>query len=82
VLRCGEVKAFSIEGSKQSKRCLAETHRLFQHRLEHGREAARRGIDDLQHLGHCGLALQRLFALGSAFGKLTPQIGYELFGIG
>ena len=29
-----------------------------------------------------GPLVERLVALGSAFGKLTLQIGYELFGIG
>jgi hypothetical protein len=36
----------------------------------------------LQHLGRRGLLLERLVTLGSALGKLTLQIDYELFGIG
>ena len=39
-------------------------HRLFEHRVEHRREVAGRGIDDLQHLGGRGLLLQRLARLG------------------
>jgi hypothetical protein len=64
--------------------------------MEHRREGAARGIYDAQHLGSCGLARQRLVALGrrltqvpfrfvqvgSALGKLTSQIGYELLGTG
>ena len=38
--------------------------RLFQHRVEHRREVAGRGVDDLQHLGGRGLLLQRLARLG------------------
>jgi hypothetical protein len=40
-------------------------HRLFEHRLEHWREIAGRGIDDPQHVGGRGLSLQRLVALGT-----------------
>ena len=56
--------------------------RLLEDRVEYRREVAGRGIDDLQHLGGRGLLLERLVTLGSAFGKLTMQIGYELLGIG
>jgi len=38
--------------------------RLFQDRIEHRREIAGRGIDDLQYLGGRGLLLQRLARLG------------------
>ena len=38
--------------------------RLFQDRVEHRREVAGRGIDDLQHLGRRGLLLQSLARLG------------------
>jgi hypothetical protein len=39
-------------------------HRLIEHRVEHGREVARRGIDDLQYLGRRGLLIERLARLG------------------
>jgi hypothetical protein len=55
---------------------------LFQDRIEHGDEVAGRGIDDLQYLGGCGLLLQRLRKFNLTLGKATPQIGYELLGIG
>ena len=67
----------------------AQAHRPFQHHVEYRPEVAGRGVDDLQYLGGRGLPLQRLVTLGSAvgkfsltLGKLTLQIGYELFGIG
>ena len=41
-------------------RSAAQQHRLFQHRIEHGRKVAGRGIDDLQHFGGRGLLLKRL----------------------
>ena len=43
---------------------LAQPHRLFQHRVEHRREVAGRGVDDLQYLGGRGLLLQRFARLG------------------
>ena len=43
---------------------IAEAVRLFQHRVEHRREVAGRGIDDLQYLGGRGLLLQCLARLG------------------
>jgi hypothetical protein len=54
---------------------------LFQDCVEHWGKVAGRGIDDLQYLGRRGLPLEGLVTLGSAFGKLTLQIGYELLGI-
>jgi hypothetical protein len=41
-----------------------------------------RAADDLEHVAGRGLVFERLVTLGSAFGKLTLQIGYELFGSG
>jgi hypothetical protein len=49
---------------ERAERRTAQPHRLFQHRIEYRREVARRGIDDLQHLGGCGLAFQRLLLFG------------------
>ena len=46
------------------KAALAQPHCLFQHRVEHRREIAGRGVDDLQHLGGRGLLLQCLARLG------------------
>ena len=52
------------EVNKVPMRGLAQPHRLFQHRVEHRREIAGRGVDDLQHLGGRGLLLQRLALFG------------------
>ena len=41
-----------------------QPHRLFQHRIEHRRQIAGRGVDDLQHLGGRGLLIQRLPLFG------------------
>jgi len=38
--------------------------------------------DDLQYVAGRGLVFESLVVLGSAFSKLTLQIGYELFGTG
>jgi hypothetical protein len=42
----------------------AQRMRLFEHCLEYRREVARRGVDDPQHLGGCGLLFQCLAGLG------------------
>jgi len=41
-----------------------------------------RAADDVEHIAGRRLVFERLVALGSAFGELTLQIGYELFTIG
>jgi hypothetical protein len=51
---------------------------FLQYRVEHRRESAWRAVDDAQHLGSCGLLLERLVTLGFALGKLTSQIGYDM----
>ena len=63
--------------------------RSLQHGIEHGREVARRIVDDLQYLGGRGLPLQRFGKFSFTFGKFsftlgkaTPQIGYQRFGVG
>ena len=52
----------AIVGPKHAERRLAQVQRLLQHRIEHRRQIAGRGVDDLQHFGGRGLLLQR-FAL-------------------
>src|SRR5262249_21821043 len=42
----------------------AKTVRLFQHRVEHGREDAKGGVDDAEHLSGCGLLLQGFACFG------------------
>ena len=53
-----------IVGRKARRSGFAQPHRLLQHRVEHRREVAGRGVDDLQYLGGRGLLLQGLARLG------------------
>src|SRR6516165_2821490 len=78
----GRTESLTVPKSQGSKRRSAQAVRLLQDRVEHRREIAGRGIDNLQDLRGRRLLLQRLVTLCSAFGKLTLQIGYELFRIG
>src|SRR5215469_9517045 len=50
------VKAFTVIGPKNAKPGVAQSCRLFEHRVEHRREIAGRGVDDLKDLGRRGLA--------------------------
>jgi hypothetical protein len=58
------LEAFSVPSHQVPGDRAAEAVRLFQYRVEHRREVAGRGVDDLQHLGGRGLLLQRLARLG------------------
>jgi hypothetical protein len=75
------LEALPIVGAQDAERGLAQPHRLFQHRVEHRRKIARRGIDDLQHLGHRGLTGQRLVALNCPRVELAPKLSYDLIEI-
>jgi len=80
----------------QAERSATQVHCLFEYGVEHGGEVAGRGVDDLEDLGSGDLLGETIITLdrplsqlplcfvpfGSAFGKLTLQIGYELFGMG
>jgi hypothetical protein len=80
--RGDEVEQLAVERPNTRLIGIAQADRPLDHGVEHRREIAGRGIDDLQYLGGGGLLLERLVTLGSAFGKLSLQIGYELFAIG
>src|SRR6516164_10469520 len=54
------LKTFAIKRHQVTEGCGTEPHRLFEHCVEHGRELARRAIDDLQYLGGGRLLLQGL----------------------
>ena len=58
------MKRIAVVRAKRTTNRFAEPHGLFEHRVEHRREVAGRGVDDLQHLGGRGLLLQRLARLG------------------
>ena len=72
----------TIIDSQEAECRIAKPQRFIEHRVEDGREVAERGVNNPQYLGGRGLPLQRLVTLGSAFGELALQIGYELLGIG
>jgi len=90
------VHHFAVISPQHANIDLTQSQGLVEHRVEHRREVARRGVDDLQHLGGRSLTLQRLVTLGFALvtlglalgkfsltlGKLTFEIGDPLIGIG
>ena len=47
---------------------LAQSHRLFQHCIEHRRQVARRRVDHLQYFSRRGLLIQRFSLLGEKSG--------------
>ena len=55
---------------------------VFGHYVQHRLHIGGRAADDLKHVAGRGLVFERLVTFGSAFGKLTLQIGYQLHGIG
>ena len=59
-----EMKQIAMEGAKRRFISIAQPCGALDHGVEHRRELAGRGIDDLQHLGGCGLLLQGLARLG------------------
>ena len=63
-IHCDWTKALALTGPQDSLRALAKACRLLQHRVEHWREVAGGGINDLQYLGGGSLLLQRLARLG------------------
>jgi hypothetical protein len=89
------LKALVVSGIYGAEARIAQPKRFLQHCVEHRPEVTRRRVDDLQHLGGRGLLGESLVTLdcplsqlplrfvpfGSAFGKLTLQIGDELLGI-
>src|SRR5215470_17114238 len=56
-------EVFAVVERQRAVRRPAETVRLLQYRIEHRRQIAGRGIDDLQYLRGRGLLLQRLARL-------------------
>jgi hypothetical protein len=71
----GGYEATIVVGEENSNIRLAQAHRLFEHRIEHWREIARRGVDDLQHIGGRGLLCARFGEFGGAFGEAGFERG-------
>ena len=78
----GQAEIFAVIGDQCAMLDAAKGVRLCKNSVEHRGEIAGRRIGGLKHLCQGRLAGQRFVTLGSAFGKLTLQIGYELLGIG
>jgi hypothetical protein len=83
------IEKLAIICPQNSKRGLTEPYGPFENCIEHRREIAWRGVDDLQYLGGRGLSGQRCVPFGIGCGKLalkiaklTLQIDNELLGIG
>ena len=60
-----------IISEQYAKLSVAEPHRLCEHRVEHWRQVAWRGIDDPQHFGGRGLLLTRFSKFSLTLGKPT-----------
>ncbi len=69
-----EVRA-AVKAVEHAEGRLAEMHGFFEHGVEHGREVAGRGVDDLQYLGGRGLLLERLALFGEAPGIFHGERG-------
>ena len=82
IARRGETCTFAINRPKDPIDAIAEAGGVFQHGIEHRREIARRGIDDLQYLGGRGLLVARFFEFGAAGVELSPQLGIGSFELG
>ena len=70
-----KMKALTVPGSEGAKGCLAQARRLFEHRVEHGPEVARRGIDDGEDFGGGSLLGKRLITFSFDFVALTLRFG-------
>src|SRR5262249_29204722 len=61
---CGAVEPFAVERIEDAERGLTQSHRFFEHRVEHWREIARRSIDYAEYFGGRRLLLQGFARLG------------------
>jgi hypothetical protein len=68
--RSYRAQILAITDHQRTQRSAAESVGLFQYCIEHRREVARRGIDDLQYLGGRCLLLQRFAGFGQEPGVL------------
>jgi len=75
---CGGVKTITVVGEEMTMGRLAKTYRPVEHRLEHGREVAGRGVDDLQNFSQRRLLSFAFITLSGALLKFAPEIGNDL----
>ena len=76
-VRCDEAEMVAVIKHKGAERGREEGMRPVQYRVEHRREIAARGIDDLQDFGGRSLLLQRLARLGD-----QPRVLHRYHGLG
>jgi len=76
------VHHFAVISPQHANIDLTQSQGLVEHRVEHRREVARRGVDDLQHLRGRGLLFKRFSKISLTLGEPTPQIDYQLLWIG
>jgi len=62
-VRGNHAEAVSVAEIEIAELCLAKSHGVLQHRLEHRLQLAGRARNDLQHIGGRGLLRQRLAQL-------------------
>src|SRR5215467_5373446 len=83
-MQCHRAEVLTIVECQAADCDAAEAARLFQDRVVHWREIARRRIDDLQHLGGRGLTLERFAGLGQksrvldGYDRLVGEGAHEL----
>ena len=68
------VEAIAVKRQQATISRVAERQGLTEHRVEHRREVAARGIDYLEYLGGCGLLRTGLCELRFKRGYARPQI--------
>src|SRR5436190_19787625 len=81
-MRRHRAEMLAVIGYQGTMNSPAEAARLLEDCIEHGREIAGRGVDDLQYLGGSGLLVERLVPLGGAFVELPLEFGNRPLGIG
>jgi hypothetical protein len=68
------MRTLTIIDPDMPKRGLAQPHRPFEHCVENGAEITRRGIDNLENLGHSGLLSFGFIALASSCPKFSESV--------
>jgi hypothetical protein len=72
---------FTIVDPKRADIDVAQSQRLFEHRVENGGKVAGRSVDGLEHLRPRCLLRQRLIPLGFVPSQLALEINNDLPGI-
>lgn len=70
-------EALAVIGVQEAKGGAAQSHRLFEHRVEDRGQIAGRGVDDLQYFGDPGFSVQRRVERGFGFSELAPDSAFR-----